>query len=109
MAILITHRLELDVVPGVVEPVIHVSQQDTGRKVVIELLENGGKYVPSSGTTAKLEGRIAGADYSQNISLNSNKVEFVINAVMTLETGRKRLKIVLSNGGSDIATWLCAD
>ena len=72
---MITHTYELDMVPGGVQVVVHLSQYDDDFSLVFNLFARMGEFTISSGTSAYIRGtKLDGTGYSVSATLDvSNK------------------------------------
>lgn len=93
-------RYKVDMIPGGVSDVVHVSSGDNGYTVQILLVKGSSDYSIPPGTSVRLEW--SGGSYSCTYSENS--VQMPIMADMTAESGRKPVEIVLYQGDQRIGT-----
>ena len=109
---LITHNITLDITPGLIPPVVYVSEYDVGRDFVITLQNRGQAFMIPSGTTAKVEGTIAGHPFSEDATPSGNTVTFALKESMTAFAGRAWTKIKLTQNNKPVSTcgfWLDVD
>ena len=109
---LITHNITLDITPGLIPPVVPVSEYDVGRDFVITLQNRGQPFTIPTGTTAKVEGTIAGHPFSVNATPSGNTVTFSLTESMTAFAGRAWTKIKLTQNSKPVSTcgfWLDVD
>lgn len=98
---------ELNIVPGGIIPVVHVSQYDVDRVLTFNLYDRNSEASLASGTTAVIEGTKPdgnGFQYAATISGNTVTVNTTIQ--MTVLSGTVDCKIVLRNGSQVIGTAL---
>lgn len=104
---MITERKEkLNLIPGGVPPVIHVSQYDTAEAVSFELWEGTKKFQKPSGATAKIEmtkpdkkGIRKDCTYAAD-----GTIEIGLETQMTCVAGNIRSKIVIYDATGQIGT-----
>lgn len=102
---MITYTYRIDLVPGSVPTVIHVSQGDSDLTFVFELYARMGSLFLLSGTSAELRGKTSeGKRISIPGTLVSNKATFPLPDGMTEKPGRTVYEIVLISSGKEIAS-----
>ena len=102
---LISKSFNLDMTPGVMPPVINVSEYDVNRQIIIFLRHNGGAFTPAAGTTAKIEGTLSnGFGFSEDADLSGNSVSFTLTESMTAVAGRAWVKVKLTNDGAPVSS-----
>ena len=97
---MITTQTELDVSPGGIAPVIHVSQYDTGsRTLLFNLIATAGDLILPSGTKAEIRGtKPDGNGFSYDALINSKTVTVDVTEQMTAAAGKAVCEIVLYTG-----------
>ena len=109
---LITYDFDLPVTPGAIPPVLHVTEYDENMQVVVHLLHLGQYYEIPSGTTAKVEGTLAGHPFSADATVDGSNVTFELTKGMTAYAGRAWTKIKLTKDSKPVSTcgfWLDCD
>ena len=101
---------KLNVVPGGIIPVVHVSQYDVDRALTFTLYDGSTAATLASGTTAKVEGTKPdgkGFQYgSPEVSLSGNVVTINTPIQMTCVSGTTDCKVILKKGSQVIGTAL---
>ena len=97
---MITTQTELDVSPGGIAPVIHVSQYDTGsRTLLFNLIATAGDLILPTGTKAEIRGtKPDGNGFSYDCLLNGKTVTADVTEQMTAAAGKAVCEIVLYTG-----------
>lgn len=109
---LVNQTLKLEITPGVVPPKLHVTEYDENMQVVAQLFQRGQYYEIPSGTTAKVEGTLAGHPFSADATVDGSNVTFELTKSMTAYAGRAWTKIKLTKDGKPVSTcgfWLECD
>lgn len=109
---LVNQTLKLEITPGVVPPVLHVTEYDENMQVVAQLFQRGQYYEIPSGTTAKVEGTLAGHPFSADATVDGSNVTFELTKGMTAYAGRAWTKIKLTKDSKPVSTcgfWLECD
>lgn len=102
---IISKAFSVCITPGGIPPTVHVSEYDVGRSYTVTLLdEDGQAFAVPSGTTAKVEGTIAGHGFSENASVSGSTVTFQLTTNMTAYAGRCWAKIKLTKSGEPVST-----
>lgn len=92
----ITQKMKLDITPGGHRQVLHVSQYDVGREIIIQLMHGFREYEPDQNMSVEIEGtRPDGEGFQQNATLDGNSVSFPITAQMTDVAGNVVADVVL--------------
>lgn len=98
---------QLNVVPGGIIPVVHVSQYDVGRTLTFILYDGNTAATLSTGTTAVIEGtKPDGHGFQYSATVSGNEVTVNTTQQMTIITGTVDCKIVLTKGSQVIGTAL---
>ena len=97
---MITTQIELDVSPGGIAPVIHVSQYDTGsRTLQFNLIATAGDLILPPGTKAEIRGtKPDGNGFSYDALINGKTVTADVTEQMTAAAGKAVCEIVLYTG-----------
>ena len=97
---MITTQIELDVSPGGIAPVIHVSQYDTGsRTLQFNLIATAGDLILPTGTKAEIRGtKPDGNGFSYDALINGKTVTADVTEQMTAAAGKAVCEIVLYTG-----------
>lgn len=97
---MITTQIELDVSPGGIAPVIHVSQYDTGsRTLLFNLIATAGDLILPAGTHAEIRGtKSDGNGFSYECYLSGKQVTADLTEQMTAAAGKAICEIVLYTG-----------
>ena len=97
---MITTQIELDVSPGGIAPVIHVSQYDTGsRTLQFNLIATAGDLILPTGTKAEIRGtKPDGNGFSYDALINGKTVTADVTDQMTAAAGKAVCEIVLYTG-----------
>lgn len=103
---IISKAFSVCVTPGVIPPVVHVSEYDVNRQFTVTLLdEDGQAFAIPTGTTAKIEGTLAGHGFSVNAtSCSGSTVVFTLTSSMTAYAGRCWTKIKLTKNNAPVST-----
>ena len=97
---MITTQIKLDVSPGGIAPVIHVSQYDTGsRTLQFNLIATAGDLILPTGTKAEIRGtKPDGNGFSYDALINGKTVTADVTEQMTAAAGKAVCEIVLYTG-----------
>lgn len=109
---LVNQTLKLEITPGGVPQKLHVTEYDENMQVVAQLFQRGQYYEIPSGTTAKVEGTLAGHSFSADATVDGSNVTFELTKSMTAYAGRAWTKIKLTKDGKPVSTcgfWLDCD
>lgn len=97
----------LQIAPGGVKPVIHVSQYDVGRQFSLRLFDGSLPYTPPTGALVFLNGEKPdgkGFSYTDNVSVDENVVTITTTIQMTLLEGTVRCELRIYQNGLNIGT-----
>ena len=98
-------NIKLNVVPGGIIPVVHVSQFDENRTLTFTLYDGENVASLPAGTTAKIDGtKPSRKAFSYNASISNNIVTVNTQTQMTIEPGTVECKIVLTSGSQIIGS-----
>lgn len=109
---LVNQTLKLEITPGGVPPKLHVTEYDENMQITAQLFQRGQYYEIPSGTTAKVEGTLAGHPFSADATVDGSNVTFELTKSMTAYAGRAWTKIKLTKDGKPVSTcgfWLECD
>ena len=97
---MITTQTELDVSPGGISPVIHVSQYDTGsRTLVFNLIATAGDLILPGGVKAEIRGtKPDGNGFSYECEITGKVVTADVTEQMTAAAGKVVCELVLYTG-----------
>ena len=97
---MITTQIELDVSPGGIAPVIHVSQYDTGsRTLQFNLIATAGDLILPNGIHAEIRGtKPDGNGFSYICPINGKTVTADVTEQMTAAAGKAICEVVLYTG-----------
>ena len=97
---MITTQIELDVSPGGIAPVIHVSQYDTGsRTLLFNLVATAGDLILPNSTHAEIRGtKPDGNGFSYECQIVGKQVTADLTEQMTAAAGKAVCEIVLYTG-----------
>ena len=97
----------LNMSPGGIPPVIHVSQYDSDFTIVFNLFSTVGDFAIESGTTAMVRGtKSSGTGYSADATINisAKTVTVTGNQQMTAAAGQNVFEITLLKSGKEISS-----
>ena len=97
----------LNMSPGGIPPVIHVSQYDSDFTIVFTLFSTVGDFTIESGTTAMVRGtKSSGTGYSADATINisAKTVTVTGNQQMTAAAGQNIFEITLLKGNKEISS-----
>ena len=95
-----TREIVVNMVPGGVTPVIHVSQYDDGYGITANLIENSGTYTVPVGATVSIEGtKPDGHGYAYLCTYQDNAVVIPVNTQMTAVKGKHPCELVVRKEG----------
>lgn len=109
---LVIQEFTLDITPGGIPPVLHVTEYDENMQVVVHLLQRWQAFTIPSGTTAKVEGTLDGHPFSADATVDGSNVTFELTKGMTAYAGRAWTKIKLTQNSKPVSTcgfWLECD
>lgn len=100
---MITYVSKLDMRPGSVAPVLHVSQYDSDFQINFDLWASSGDFVIESGTTATVRGtKLDGNGYSAECVLDGKRVTVAGHIQMTAIAGQQVFEITLHKGDKEL-------
>lgn len=97
----------LNMSPGGIPPVIHVSQYDSDFTIVFTLFSTVGDFTIESGTTAMVRGtKSSGTGYSADATINISAKTITVagNQQMTAAAGQNVFEITLLKSGKEISS-----
>lgn len=115
---IVLQQIDLDIVPGKTPPIVHVSEYDTGRQILVNLFKDGYPFGTNSieSYNVKVEGSIGKYGFSENAAWADDAegvVAIHLTEAMTAIHGRVWTKIKLIKSESmQISTcgfWLDVD
>lgn len=99
------YRFALDMTPGGVTPVVHLSQYDEAFQLEFTLYSRAGELDIPSGATAMIEGtKLDGKAYSANAAISGNVVTVTGDVQISAVAGNNPFQIVLKSGNSTIGS-----
>lgn len=103
---IVNRSFSVNVTPGMMPPIVHVSEYDVGRAYTVSILdEQGNKFTIPSGTTASIEGTLNGSvGFTQSATVSNNQVSFTLSESMTAYSGKAWCKIKLTLNDEPIQT-----
>lgn len=109
---LVIQEFTLDITPGGIPPVLHVTEYDENMQVVVHLLQRWQAFTIPTGTTVKIEGTLAGHPFSADATVDGSNVTFELTKGMTAYAGRAWTKIKLTKDSKPVSTcgfWMECD
>ena len=115
---IVLQQIDLDIVPGKTPPIVHVSEYDTGRQILVNLFRDGYPFGTNSieSYDVKVEGSIGKYGFSEDASWASDAegvVAISLTEAMTAVHGRVWTKIkLIKSENMQISTcgfWLDCD
>ena len=109
---LVIQEFTLDITPGGIPPVLHVTEYDENMQVVVHLLQRWQAFTIPTGTTVKIEGTLNGHPFSADATVDGSNVTFELTKSMTAYAGRAWTKIKLTQNSKPVSTcgfWLECD
>jgi len=102
---MITHTLDLDVVPDKQPKTLWLSQNDENYTLVFNLFARTGELTIESGTTVAINGtKPDGTAYTKAATLNGTTVTVVGDADMTSAAGQGVFELTLTHSGKELNT-----
>lgn len=103
---LVNSSFTVNVTPGAMPPIVHVSEYDVGRTYTVTINgENGSAFNIPTGTTATIEGTLNGSvGFTQSATISNNQVSFALSESMTAYSGKAWCKIKLTLNDEPIQT-----
>ena len=103
---IVNRSFSVNVTPGMMPPIVHVSEYDVGRAYTVSILdEQGNTFTIPSGTTASIEGTLNGSvGFTQSATVSNNQVSFTLSQSMTAYSGKAWCKIKLAQNSQPIQT-----
>lgn len=99
------YRFALDMTPGGVTPVVHLSQYDEAFQLEFTLYSRTGELDIPSGATAMIEGtKLDGKAYSANATISGNVVTVAGDVQISAVAGNNPFQIVLKSGNSTVGS-----
>lgn len=103
---IVNRSFSVNVTPGMMPPIVHVSEYDVGRAYTVSILdEQGNTFTIPSGTSASIEGTLNGSvGFTQSATVSNNQVSFTLSQSMTAYSGKAWCKIKLTQNSQPIQT-----
>lgn len=103
---IVNRSFSVNVAPGAMPPIVHVSEYDVGRAYTVSILDGqGNMFTIPSGTTASIEGTLNGSvGFTQSATISNNQVSFTLSESMTAYSGKAWCKIKLTLNDEPIQT-----
>ena len=103
---MITTAIDLQMTPGSIPPLAHVSQYETGgRMFAFHLWDKEQAFAISSGCAATLYGRRPdGVGFSEACTISNDTLTVTVTSDMTACAGRVECEIELATGNTRIST-----
>ena len=103
---LVNSAFTVNVTPGAMPPIVHVSEYDIGRTYTVTINgENGSAFAIPTGATATIEGTLNGEiGFSTTATIANNAVSFALTESMTAKSGKAWCKIKLTLNDEPIQT-----
>lgn len=103
---IVNRSFSVNVTPGMMPPIVHVSEYDVGRAYTVGILdEQGNIFTIPNGTTATIEGTLNGSvGFTQSATISNNQVSFTLSESMTAYSGKAWCKIKLVQNSQPIQT-----
>lgn len=104
MALLMSIKRNVNVSPGGVPAVYHVSQGDLGTRIILGLLSDNTDYTIPAGTTAIIRGsRSDGTTFEQiTADVETTEIKFNLTEDMTSVPGPVECEAVMSSGSANV-------
>ena len=104
---MLSYQFNLEVTPGSMPPILHMSQYDTGRTFVANLKNNGVAFTPTQGSEAKIKGRnAAGVCWEQEATVSGSTVTFTPEGAATDQFGIMPVQLEIRKGEDILSTLL---
>ena len=104
-SVMVTYYHPLDMVPGGVQPVIHVSQGDTNTRIAFELFARFGNFFLQGSTNVVVQGRRSdGIKVTASAYVNGSRVYVTITRDMTLTAGKGTYEVSLTKSGKTLGS-----
>ena len=100
--------INLDLLPGAMPPIVHVSQGDVGRKFSISIYDDTGAAYPLTGKTLSIVGHKGDGNVFQyaipSSAISGNVVTITTEEQMTPVAGKALCEIRIEQGGTKLGT-----
>lgn len=100
--------INLDVLPGAMPPIVHVSQGDVGRQFSISIYDDTGAAYPLTGKTLSIVGHKGDGNVFQyaipSSAISGNVVTITTEEQMTPVAGKALCEIRIEQGGTKLGT-----
>lgn len=103
---LVNSAFTVNVTPGAMPPIVHVSEYDIGRTYTVTINgQNGSAFNIPTGTTATVEGTLNGViGFTTDATISGSTVSFALTESMTAVSGKAWCKIKLTLNDEPIQT-----
>ena len=103
---LVNSAFTVNVTPGAMPPIVHVSEYDIGRTYTVTINgQNGSAFNIPAGTTATVEGTLNGViGFTTDATISGSTVSFTLTESMTAKSGKAWCKIKLTLNDEPIQT-----
>lgn len=103
---LVNSSFTVNVTPGAMPPIVHVSEYDVGRTYTVTINgQNGSAFNIPTGTTATVEGTLNGViGFTTGATISGSNVSFTLTESMTARSGKAWCKIKLTLNDEPIQT-----
>ena len=97
------YEFNLDITPGGMPPILHMSQYDTFRTFTANLKQDGGDFTPGLGATAKVKGFNGKVAFEIDCTISGSAVTFQLTAASTDQFGIFPVTIELTIGSNTLS------
>ena len=97
------YSVNLDITPGGMPPVLHMSQYDTDRQYTVNLKDGGSSYSLGTGATGKVKGFNGKACFEIEATASGSTVTFQLTDASTDQFGIFPVTLELTNDGETIS------
>ena len=102
---MITHQINLDMVPGGAPEVIHLSQYDNDATLIFSLYASSGLFTVADGTTVAIRGtKTDGNGISLDAAISGTTVTVDLDQQITAVAGRNVFELTLYKNGKELNT-----
>lgn len=102
---MITYTKKIDMYPGSVPSVFHLSQYDDDFTLILQLFSSHGTFEVQTGTIAEIRGtKTDGNGYSADATISGNTVTVAGDKQMTACEGNQTFELVLMKGTKELST-----
>ena len=97
------YEFNLDITPGGMPPILHMSQYDTFRTFTANLKQDGGDFTPGLGATAKVKGFNGKVAFEIDCTISGSAVTFQLTAASTDQFGIFPVTIEMTIGSNTLS------